>query len=881
MDASSPLRLNSPNLRKLSSLNVSKNNRLHSFIRSQETYLASYAVEGKTAAASWNSPLSATGTPRKSLQNVELESGFGTPLLKPRTVLKPSVPTAEVQDIPEDGNGITMPSEVDVRTRGKMSRVGKEIDSGSKSAPSREHAAAPISQAVSSTRDKHTNRSNKKAPASKRHHSSKPGHGDMDEDHRARLAERRERRRAKKAIVDPKIKQVESDGDGDGDNHGDREQAKASKVSKKGAKGKGLKMPAGLALMHGFSATNIGKNRLTVGPRPVVGVFNKGKASTKTTVSKGKAVKLYPELFSEQRFLGQDERKLQRTGNSTDSSSDSPIAVEDDFPIQGRVERLHKPSGEKMKRGRAKAISESSTEDTEPRCSDDKSSRSPAKKRARAESPIWDIELQDERLPSDQGSEASDLSNKETRVSGTLVLDTRVAKPMWSRAVSTNQPSAVDPYTTTQAPIHSDISETSITPSHSASQAALHRSHAPLDVPPVAAFSKYFALPVRPGSAISCSAPASPPRLTSPALRQSCTVHTLEDSMPRLEELAPKGVSVDLGAVLEDPTTASLSYTYSKQDLAAVCPKPVVSSPLGFSPGLLSPAASMPASPVFSERLNYRPHLMRSSDQLGRPRQRRRRGSSVIESLAVTQDGASIHPDYVAEYDEAAALGPDVHVPVFLPGAFCVQVPTEISFSEEADVVYQGHITHSDDLYGSLVDGIPGRPGGATRLLDRRLMFVEDHFEPGFSLRTEVTNSGEGDDELLYGNAYSSGGHLEVAEDDAHAWDPDDAEDSGDAGAEDFHYPRSTIFDPEAAPLAATFGGVATATDLDDDLASESESGHDQSVLGSLPRFSQGRALLMGVTEVEIGADHGRSRVSRTEEDVARSLRGHWQPQRF
>ena len=33
-------------------------------------------------------------------------------------------------------------------------------------------------------------------------------------------------------------------------------------------KGKGLNIPAGLALMHGFSAKNIGKNRLTVSTLP-------------------------------------------------------------------------------------------------------------------------------------------------------------------------------------------------------------------------------------------------------------------------------------------------------------------------------------------------------------------------------------------------------------------------------------------------------------------------------------------------------------------------------------------------------------------------------------------------------------------------------------
>lgn len=75
------------------------------------------------------------------------------------------------------------------------------------------------------------------------------------------LAERRERRRAKKAIVAPKPKSPESDSEEESDTQRRRRTGKSSKKTKKS---KGLNMPAGLALMHGFAATNIGKNRLTV-----------------------------------------------------------------------------------------------------------------------------------------------------------------------------------------------------------------------------------------------------------------------------------------------------------------------------------------------------------------------------------------------------------------------------------------------------------------------------------------------------------------------------------------------------------------------------------------------------------------------------------------
>ena len=62
------------------------------------------------------------------------------------------------------------------------------------------------------------------------------------------------------------------------------------------------KLPAGFALMHGFSATNVGKERLTVKPSVSIGFFGKGKASArtkavKTKMSAKKSIK-YPSVIS-------------------------------------------------------------------------------------------------------------------------------------------------------------------------------------------------------------------------------------------------------------------------------------------------------------------------------------------------------------------------------------------------------------------------------------------------------------------------------------------------------------------------------------------------------------------------------------------------------
>ena len=72
------------------------------------------------------------------------------------------------------------------------------------------------------------------------------------------LAARRERKRIKKAIVQPK-EITESDETGK-ENH-----PRSNLKGKKEKPRKKPKVPAALALMHGFAATNVGKYRLTVG----------------------------------------------------------------------------------------------------------------------------------------------------------------------------------------------------------------------------------------------------------------------------------------------------------------------------------------------------------------------------------------------------------------------------------------------------------------------------------------------------------------------------------------------------------------------------------------------------------------------------------------
>ena len=112
-------------------------------------------------------------------------------------------------------------------------------------------------------------------------------------------------------------------------------------------------------------------------------------------------------------------------------------------------------------------------------------------------------------------------------------------------------------------------------------------------------------------------------------------------------------------------------------------------------------------------------------------------------------------------------------------------------------------------------------------------------------------------------------------------WPVDDA---GHEGMQSTHNLFQGDLDDDYLPSEEGLAspGVAFAGGLESDDALQSEAEGDQSVLETLPRFSQGRALLMGVTDPgATGGLRGRAGVSRFEEDVVRSLRGHWLPQRF
>ncbi|KAH9045708.1 hypothetical protein EDB85DRAFT_1908035 [Lactarius pseudohatsudake] len=214
---------------------------LEEFVASQARYAKARVNEGWAVRASWG-----ISTPEKEkmrLHRDQPSAGFETPVLQPRAT------KTQVEPRPRP----TSPP------RPKASR-----------SPKRDKRVKAVSIFVEPVSPKRHKRQNEQLRAPKS--SRKRGHprSDTDEEHVARLADRRERKREKREIMNPREKPRTT-------TRKEREDNATSGPTNK----KKQKISAGFALMHGFSSANVGKSRLTVEPSLNFGVFNKGRASEK------------------------------------------------------------------------------------------------------------------------------------------------------------------------------------------------------------------------------------------------------------------------------------------------------------------------------------------------------------------------------------------------------------------------------------------------------------------------------------------------------------------------------------------------------------------------------------------------------------------------
>ncbi|VDC06879.1 unnamed protein product [Peniophora sp. CBMAI 1063] len=279
--------------------------RVRLFIAAQTSYARVHAQEGRAELASWKSD----GTPRTPPKIDPLVSVFDTPILKPRvpgtelgadTNRKHSGSGPSASRVPQKTDQVHDSKDQKERSREGKQRnrrdkgKGEDDEQNDRPEETKRPAAArklkPIPVAPSKKRPK--------TPTS------------SELEHVARLADRRERKRARREIVKPApiaSSSVDKENDGEDDvEDGASLDVKLKKPTKggKAKPAKKKKVPAGMALLYGFSAPNVGTNRLTMKPsqNSQYGVFNRGRASSKAQVSARPRL-ARGALFSEERFL--------------------------------------------------------------------------------------------------------------------------------------------------------------------------------------------------------------------------------------------------------------------------------------------------------------------------------------------------------------------------------------------------------------------------------------------------------------------------------------------------------------------------------------------------------------------------------------------------
>ncbi|KAK0230843.1 hypothetical protein IW262DRAFT_1453753 [Armillaria fumosa] len=405
---------------------------ISSYVKDQKSHIKAYADPGHSFASSHASqapPL------QKEL------GGFDTPVLKPRV---PRPPKSPIEQKSRNAASIT-------------NTIDKYTEKPSKPQPKPKSSKKQVSSSSS--------RKRKAAEVS-------------DTEQQARLKERRERRQVKQAIVQNKENDTCSEVSG-------KDPVEYKKGRQKQDKNK---VPPGLALMHGFSASNIGKNRLTTQLPPMLGVFGRGKASGRTKISAQRA-DFGVIRFSEELFLNRPTNSKTAkhpspspSNNDTDDGRSVKSASREKHPTRRKKDQRH------AIRRRTK---DTATEIEELSASQEDSDAEvpymdPFPKEKALESEIWDIEKSDFVLPSKSPSPIGSPANV------SVVLDAR--RLHWNSEAKDNQfcvsHPVLSPSRSPLAHVDNIFSSPSLGPSQSASQKGQYLHS--VDPPAVYVPSKYF-----------------------------------------------------------------------------------------------------------------------------------------------------------------------------------------------------------------------------------------------------------------------------------------------------------------------------------------------------------------------------------------------------
>ncbi|KII94802.1 hypothetical protein PLICRDRAFT_25529 [Plicaturopsis crispa FD-325 SS-3] len=489
--------LTSPVLRAPTFAKIDKTQSIKLFVKGQQVHATTHAKEGCSIRESWDQT-----TPKKPKNADDIQAtsiGFGTPILKAR-VARPVHQASENTDPDSraDDKRCYASSKSPVKTgsihhtepKAKPKQINAIIDKESKQS---------LVHGIPTTKTKPKASPKRKLPA------------DSDGERDARMAERRERKRTKRAIVKPVVLEdsnEESDGEPTEKSPTPKGKGRRTKDrSRKGNKENKPKVPAGFALMHGFSATNVGKNRLTLKPGPSVGVFNKGKASVQTKTSNRKKSGMHAPMnaiFSEFDFLNKKQQWIaanpKRKPASSSLSHDSSDTISH-VSVPAPAKKLKKLSTTARSPKKTTVVkSDCSDEDVDDAGQLDANQTATVPNLTRPESIIWDIELDDvSALP-----EGDVPANAPSTKAGTVIVDTR--RVAWAAVPITPSNECIEKdVLALDAGSDSSICEkdavhvpddarsmSSLAPSQSASQTGRRRSSEAL-VPP--AVSKYFPNP--------------------------------------------------------------------------------------------------------------------------------------------------------------------------------------------------------------------------------------------------------------------------------------------------------------------------------------------------------------------------------------------------
>ncbi|KAI0028071.1 hypothetical protein K488DRAFT_90123 [Vararia minispora EC-137] len=322
--------LDPENLRTLPSLR----DRVKDFITFQARHANAYAEQGRRECAQWSSDAQ-PGVSTPPRKQAVLVNAFDTPIVKPRVPL-PDSPRAK--PMPEArrrsfGGGGAVTSAVADAHHGETAETN-EVKRGKRrrgDVARAEKAWAGVKKARGSRSVQMEKR--RKMPTS------------SEVDHAGRLADRRERKRARKAIGAPPKRHTPPSSAIERENGRDDDTSVASEPIRKKTKlkarnaekyAKPKRMSAGLALMYGFSSTSVGSNRLTIQPPTQHGLFRRGRASVKTKVVSKSVSGLTSKLFSEDTFLNKTDKELVKrhatppapsSSSSYTSSSNTPSGI--------------------------------------------------------------------------------------------------------------------------------------------------------------------------------------------------------------------------------------------------------------------------------------------------------------------------------------------------------------------------------------------------------------------------------------------------------------------------------------------------------------------------------------------------------------------------